>query len=532
MIPCPETLLPTLLPPPSDASLADYPSMNLPLRFAALLSLVAAVVFSPSAAQAVVLYADSFNRADNPNNIDAVLTGITDMAGTSLPADGVYSQPFFDPNVDGTAANGGGAAIQSNQLQLAVGNGTSNAYINHNFTNASILTDGGFSVSLQVVGNANNNNSSAHGGAFALGMSTARADTAQDAFNGVNKFTGGFGPENMSGGIVPGSVVSDFWVALTSDGTLRWGGGPGSVVSVAPAVGTGGTISANFNVPDFNAGTSVGYEVLYNGEIKGAGAFSWSETNQNYIGIDARDAGSVTFDNLSIATIVPPAVPQLVINRDTGEVSIANTSELPLAIAVYNITTQQGRFNRSNARWMSLADSDSDWLEFGPDGGDLRDDIAEGAITGSYEIAAAGNPGDTLSLGTPWERSPFEDIAIDLRDQFGVPVAIDVVYTGTPILIGDFNLDGVVSLADYTIWRDNLGASNTVFAEGDANGDGSVTSADYQLWKAHFGESASMAQSIAHNAAAATVPEPTALLLAGGLAVGGLLRRRLMNCER
>jgi autotransporter-associated beta strand protein len=77
--------------------------------------------------------------------------------------------------------------------------------------------------------------------------------------------------------------------------------------------------------------------------------------------------------------------------------------------------------------------------------------------------------------------------------------------------IGDFNLDGVVNSADYTVWRDSVG-STTLFAA-DANGDHIVDSLDYNIWKAHFGESFSFG----NGGAALTnggVPEPPCVLLA------------------
>ncbi len=56
---------------------------------------------------------------------------------------------------------------------------------------------------------------------------------------------------------------------------------------------------------------------------------------------------------------------------------------------------------------------------------------------------------------------------------------------------GDFNYDGVVDAADYTVWQDNGGDQ-----------------IDYRTWKDHFG------QSSASDSGADHVPEPTTLLLA------------------
>jgi enterochelin esterase family protein len=71
-------------------------------------------------------------------------------------------------------------------------------------------------------------------------------------------------------------------------------------------------------------------------------------------------------------------------------------------------------------------------------------------------------------------------------------------------LPGDFNGDGLVNAADYTVWRDNLG---TVFTE-----------ADYGLWAQHYGGQASDAVREATVLAAAAVPEPTAWAMALGIA--------------
>ena len=47
--------------------------------------------------------------------------------------------------------------------------------------------------------------------------------------------------------------------------------------------------------------------------------------------------------------------------------------------------------------------------------------------------------------------------------------------------VGDFNRDGSVDAADYTIWR-NTNGSTTDF-RADANRDGRVDQQDYDLWK-------------------------------------------------
>ncbi len=73
-------------------------------------------------------------------------------------------------------------------------------------------------------------------------------------------------------------------------------------------------------------------------------------------------------------------------------------------------------------------------------------------------------------------------------------------------IAGDYNHDGQVNAADYTVWRDTLGSTADLRADG--NGDHTVNAADYDVWKNHFGTSGSGA------GATAAVPESASLLLA------------------
>jgi T5SS/PEP-CTERM-associated repeat protein len=72
---------------------------------------------------------------------------------------------------------------------------------------------------------------------------------------------------------------------------------------------------------------------------------------------------------------------------------------------------------------------------------------------------------------------------------------------------GDYNGDGTVDAADYTIWRDSLGQMGSGLAA-DGNGNGVVDQGDYNVWKMHFG--GHVGSGAASNA---EVPEPAAWLL-------------------
>lgn len=77
-------------------------------------------------------------------------------------------------------------------------------------------------------------------------------------------------------------------------------------------------------------------------------------------------------------------------------------------------------------------------------------------------------------------------------------------------LLGDYNQDGTVDTADYTVWRDSLGQSGVELAA-DGDKSGTVDATDYQLWRNNFGATAppanataSLSNSTTASAAAAT----------------------------
>ena len=288
--------------------------------------LISGVILALSAGHAyaqTILFSDNFNRADS-RNIQASLSGITDNTGSSLAVGGVYSQPWLDPNnrpptygvQDGVASNGGGAQILSSQLQLAVGAGTSDAYVNHNFINPSILSAGGFTVSLDVNGFLQTGLQ--QGGAFAIGMSATEAASGADAFDLTpGRYTGAFNDASTIGAAVPGVVLSDFWLALRGNSSLVWGSSSGTISGVGSLSAKTGTVSAKFSFSDFNAGSTVNYQVFLNGISEGTGSFTWSDTDANYIGLDARDSSGVSLDNFSV-TIPEPSAALLGLLGATG----------------------------------------------------------------------------------------------------------------------------------------------------------------------------------------------------------------------
>ncbi|MGD9635158.1 MAG: dockerin type I domain-containing protein, partial [Pirellulales bacterium] len=154
-----------------------------------------------------------------------------------------------------------------------------------------------------------------------------------------------------------------------------------------------------------------------------------------------------------------------------------------------------------------------DPLLFGPFAGgvalddpDLLESLAAYRLRGVSPLVDGGIDWTTLPLA----------VALGLtdpgtRDFFGGPILAGGTFdvgAHEAAIAGDFNRDGVVDAADYTIWRDTLGQIGAALAA-DSDGDGTVTAADYIAWAAQFGAGGGSASQ-----PAAMVPEPVALLFA------------------
>jgi hypothetical protein len=93
-------------------------------------------------------------------------------------------------------------------------------------------------------------------------------------------------------------------------------------------------------------------------------------------------------------------------------------------------------------------------------------------------------------------------------------------------LPGDYNRNGTVDAADYSVWRDTLGQTGLGLAA-DGNNNQQVDADDYVFWKNNFGTAQAGAA-----ASSQSVPEPAITALCGSTALSLTLLRRRTCVER
>ena len=144
---------------------------------------------------------------------------------------------------------------------------------------------------------------------------------------------------------------------------------------------------------------------------------------------------------------------------------------------------------------------------FNPSAGDSFDILDWGTIGGTF--AAMNLP---TVAGLAWDTS--------------------LLYTtgeltlAAPALTGDYNGNGIVDAADYTVWRDTLGSSTNLTADGD--GSNTIDAGDLTVWQANFGATLGNGAN-----EAAAVPEPATfalLMMAGAIALCIAGYRKRLPC--
>ncbi len=199
----------------------------------------------------------------------------------------------------------------------------------------------------------------------------------------------------------------------------------------------------------------------------------------------------------------------LVVDPATGEATLENQSEFGVDLDAYLIRSSAGVLSPTG--WEPLQDSNPAWRK----AAGAANRLAEGNLLSSTFLSPNGG---SLSIGSPIDLTLLED-ETDLALEYHVPglgtLVGGVLFAPSTIasLPGDYNNDGRVDAADYTVWRDG--------------GSPDSTQAGYDTWASNYGAVASPA---AAAPGAASIPEPSGLGVAALAAViASSLRRRTLG---
>lgn len=212
----------------------------------------------------------------------------------------------------------------------------------------------------------------------------------------------------------------------------------------------------------------------------------------------AIEFGSVNYANTVFNNLV------LDVDFGSGNVKLKNESSIAVTIEAYIISSAAGSLNTG---WNGLRDTVANWQQNVGTANALAEvsrlntSSAPGAPLAPLTIA----PGAIYDLGTAFTVGSVRDLDFSFlltSDTAGNGFAGEVRYIG---LHGDYNGDGAVNAADYTVWRDTLNSVTDLRADG--NGDGTVNQVDYAVWSGNYGATAASSFS---NAVA--TPEPTAIV--------------------
>lgn len=140
--------------------------------------------------------------------------------------------------------------------------------------------------------------------------------------------------------------------------------------------------------------------------------------------------------------------------------------------------------------------------------------ISNGRSPGFEWIRTGSSSGSAYAFGQAYEDG--------IEKQGGDRDFVMALSASSPLAsLGDFNNDGLVDAADYTVWRDSFGETGTGLVA-DGNSDGMVDSADYDIWVQNYGASSIAAL----QSPALQVPTPvTSALLALASFLAGLKTR-------
>jgi hypothetical protein len=132
-------------------------------------------------------------------------------------------------------------------------------------------------------------------------------------------------------------------------------------------------------------------------------------------------------------------------------------------------------------------------IDFRPQVTGLRTNTLTVSFTGAGVIGGPGGilPNGTYKLNFVGNSLIGNGRAVDSANTgttTGSNFSATFVQSGVPGNLGDYNGNGVVDAADYTVWADHRGQSVAAFSGADGNGNGVIDTTDYNVWRSQFGK--------------------------------------------
>jgi hypothetical protein len=299
------------------------------------------------------------------------------------------------------------------------------------------------------------------------------------------------------------------------------------------------TPTASFNGTNLTGVTdhTVNFETLIGGGANIRNVTSFGEDNAGNLYIVK--FGNGFFPPLGqgeVFRIVPVGV-SIVVNRDTGAVTLTNDSGAAIPFTSLSISSAFGAIEPTlltpitgnyDSTGSGAIDNNNPWAVTSPAGSNT---LFSEATTGDGGSIANGQQ-ITLSPAGGWIRSPIEDLSVSLMNGANI-VAAGVAYLGNggqPFGRGDLDFDGDLDADDWAVFTTHAysslaGLSGAEgYGRGDLDFDGDNDFADFRLFKNDF-NAANGAGAL--EALVGRVPEPNcALLLAmATLTLAGANRR-------
>ena len=232
------------------------------------------------------------------------------------------------------------------------------------------------------------------------------------------------------------------------------------------------------NNPGFNALGAGAPSLPFGSQaLPGEAAFDWDfwpmriddlTTNLFYWdGAESDGLPGLTPNDVRFGTLPGPNYGLSLFDQSNAKYT-ADGSDQAVAGGIIDDTAADGSLHRH--RFFLLEDDD----------GNSATDPADGIYLIAMRLRMAGLATSDpiyVAFGTPGS-------SIEALDDAAVPWV--TANADTLVLLGDYNKNGAVDAADYTVWRNTLGANGFALA-GDGDASGVVDAADYEVWREHYG---------------------------------------------